>query len=37
VVFTEAQGSFMTLSPDVVDTILQDYPGLRQFLGEAQA
>lgn len=37
VVFAESQGSFMTLSPDVVDTILQDYPGLRQFLGDGQA
>jgi len=35
VVLAEAQGTFLPLSPATVDTILQDYPGLRAFLGES--
>jgi acyl-coenzyme A thioesterase PaaI-like protein len=31
-VLAEAKASFMTLSPDLVDSILQDYPSLRGFL-----
>lgn len=31
VVLAEAQGAFMVLAPAVVDEILKDYPGLRDF------
>jgi acyl-coenzyme A thioesterase PaaI-like protein len=34
VVLAEAEGTFLPLSPATVDTIMQDYPGLRGFLGE---
>lgn len=34
IVLAEAQGTFLALSPDLVDTILQDYPDLREFFGE---
>jgi len=31
VVLAEAQGTFMSLSADMIDTIFQDYPGLKEF------
>lgn len=31
-VLAEAKGTFMTLAPELIDTILQDYPGLHGFL-----
>ncbi len=34
VVLAEAKGIFLSLSSEVVDTILQDYPGLRAFFDE---
>jgi acyl-coenzyme A thioesterase PaaI-like protein len=34
IVLAEAQGTFLSLSTGMVDTILQDYPGLRGFFGE---
>ncbi|GAC1381869.1 MAG: PaaI family thioesterase [Ktedonobacteraceae bacterium] len=30
-ILAEAQGTFLALSPIIVDDILKDYPGLRQF------
>lgn len=30
-VLAEAKGTFMTLAPELIDTILQDYPGLHGF------
>ena len=33
-ILAEAKGTFMTLAPELVDTILQDYPGLRGFFAE---
>lgn len=32
VVLAEAQGTFLPLAPRVVDTIMQDFPGLRNFM-----
>ena len=32
VVFAEAQGTFLPLAPQVVDTLMQDFPGLRNFM-----
>lgn len=32
VVFAEAQGSFMALTDEVMDTLMKDYPGMRDFL-----
>lgn len=32
-VLAEAQGTFLSLTPSVVDTILKDFPGLRNFFG----
>ena len=34
VVLAEAQGTFMSLSADMLDTIFQDYPGLKAFFEE---
>jgi acyl-coenzyme A thioesterase PaaI-like protein len=31
VVLAEAQGTFMKLTPDMLDSILKDYPGMRSF------
>lgn len=31
VVFAEAQGSFMALAPELLDTVMKDYPGMRSF------
>ncbi len=31
VVFAEGQGTFMSLTPAMLDTVLQDYPGMRAF------
>jgi hypothetical protein len=31
VVLAEAHGTFLPLSPDIVDTIMKDYPELRNF------
>jgi hypothetical protein len=31
-VLAEAQGTFLPLAPKVVDTIMQDFPGLRNFM-----
>jgi acyl-coenzyme A thioesterase PaaI-like protein len=36
-VLAEAQGTFLSLSTGMVDSILQDYPGLRGFFGENEA
>src|SRR5579885_1347449 len=33
VVLAEAQGTFMKLTPDMLDDILKDYPGMRAFPG----
>jgi acyl-coenzyme A thioesterase PaaI-like protein len=35
-VLAEAKGSFMTLSPELVDTIMQDYPGLHSFFDQEE-
>ncbi|BCL81624.1 PaaI family thioesterase [Ktedonobacteria bacterium brp13] len=32
VIFADAQGSFMALSTEVLDSIMKDYPGMRSFL-----
>lgn len=32
VVLAEAQGTFLPLAPQVVDAIMQDFPGLRDFM-----
>lgn len=32
VVLAEAQGTFLPLSPQVVDTLMQDFPDLRNFM-----
>jgi acyl-coenzyme A thioesterase PaaI-like protein len=37
VVFAEAQGSFMALAQDQLDTVMQDYPQMRAFFEEAEA
>jgi acyl-coenzyme A thioesterase PaaI-like protein len=34
VVLAEGQGTFMSLSIDMIDTIFQDYPGLKAFFEE---
>ena len=34
VLLAEAQGTFMSLSPDMIDTMFQDYPGLKTFFEE---
>jgi acyl-coenzyme A thioesterase PaaI-like protein len=34
VVFAEAQGTFMTLAPALLDTVMKDYPGMRSFFAE---
>ncbi|GHO88742.1 PaaI family thioesterase [Dictyobacter formicarum] len=31
VVLAEAQGTFMALTPEILDTVMQDYPGMRAF------
>jgi acyl-coenzyme A thioesterase PaaI-like protein len=31
VVFAEGQGTFMTLTPEMMDEVMKDYPGLRAF------
>ena len=31
VVFAEAQGTFMTLIPEMLDQVMKDYPGMRAF------
>ena len=36
VVFAEGQGSFMALAPEMLDSVMQDYPGMRTFF-EAEA
>jgi len=33
VILAEAQGTFLSLSTEAVDKIMQDYPGLRGFFG----
>jgi acyl-coenzyme A thioesterase PaaI-like protein len=35
VVFAEGQGTFMALTPTMLDTVLKDYPGMRAFFGDA--
>ena len=32
VILAEAQGTFLSLAPQVVDTLMQDFPGLRNFM-----
>ncbi len=32
VALAEAQGTFLPLASSMVDTIMQDYPGLRNFI-----
>ena len=34
IVLAEAQGTFMALPPDMIDTIFQDHPGLKAFFEE---
>ena len=34
IVLAEAQGTFMSLSADMIDTLFQDYPGLKAFFEE---
>ena len=34
VVLAEAQGTFLPLAPQVVDTIMQEFPGLRNFMND---
>lgn len=34
ILLAEAQGTFMALPPDMIDTIFQDYPGLKAFFEE---
>ena len=34
VMLAEAQGTFMSLSPDMAETMFQDYPGLKAFFEE---
>jgi hypothetical protein len=36
VVLAEAHGTFLPLSPDTMDTILKDYPELRNFFKQKQ-
>lgn len=31
IVLAEAQGTFMALAPDVLETVMADYPGMRTF------
>ncbi len=35
VIFAEAKGSFMSLQPEALDTLMKDYPGMRAFLEES--
>ncbi len=35
-ILAEAQGTFLPLAPQVVDTIMQDFPGLRDFIEHLQ-
>jgi acyl-coenzyme A thioesterase PaaI-like protein len=35
-VFAEAQGTFMTLTAEQLDTVMQDYPGMRSFFEGAE-
>jgi len=32
VLFAEAQGTFMSLTPEMLDEVMKDYPGMRAFL-----
>jgi acyl-coenzyme A thioesterase PaaI-like protein len=36
VLFAEAQGTFMTLTPEMLDEIMKDYPGMRAFFEDTQ-
>jgi hypothetical protein len=36
VVLAEAHGTFLPLSPDTMDTIMKDYPELRNFFEQKQ-
>jgi acyl-coenzyme A thioesterase PaaI-like protein len=36
VVFAEAQGTFMALAPELLDTVMKDYPGMRSFFDERE-
>ncbi len=35
-ILADAQGTFLSLTPSVVDSILKDYPGLRGFFGSGK-
>ena len=35
VIFAEAKGSFMSLQPEALDTLMKDYPKIRTFLEES--
>ncbi|WP_165423479.1 PaaI family thioesterase [Ktedonosporobacter rubrisoli] len=35
-ILAEAQGTFMALAPEVLDQIMQDYPGMRTFLERSE-
>jgi hypothetical protein len=35
-ILADAQGTFLTLTSSVVDSILKDYPGLRGFFGSGK-
>jgi acyl-coenzyme A thioesterase PaaI-like protein len=35
-VLAEARGSFMALSPDLLDQVMKDYPGMRAFFAEGE-
>ncbi len=35
-ILADAQGTFLSLTPSVVDNILKDYPGLRDFFGSGK-
>ncbi|HLX55451.1 MAG TPA: hypothetical protein VKR83_00355 [Ktedonobacteraceae bacterium] len=37
VVLAEAQGTFLPLAPQVVDSIMQDFPELRNFMDNYKA
>jgi acyl-coenzyme A thioesterase PaaI-like protein len=36
VVFAESQGSFMALTPAMMDDVMQDYPGMRAFFEDTE-
>ena len=36
VVLAEAQGTFMALTPEILDTVMQDYPGMRAFFEDGE-